>query len=407
MDLQKEFKTIDKLDWDFRSGSGNYGVHTYHWFPAKFTPQIPSILITLLSKRGDTVIDPFCGSGSTIVEALRLGRKTIGIDSNPLACLISRVKVTPISPKYIKERASLLRLRLNHIHQEVNFQRLTQKALMSELNSEVEATFDSPLNKWFSSYTLLQIRIILSAILEEKDSTVRNFFLVCLSDRLRFTSSQDRWSRHWGYIADNVYPKNLKDINAFEEFLNHLEQMIKGNSEFIDECRRNQISEEEIRSKCMVYEGNAENICQIIEDGQTDLIVTSPPYPGAVDYTNANRLSFYLLGYDLQKSKLNEIGARIYRGRRNFLFEYEDKMFTCLTRFYESLADEGHLALVLPDKIDVARLEVLERLIDRSQREVDFRLEKTISRKISHQITGARSITHEKIYIFSKRKSKF
>src|SRR5438034_5142665 len=85
------------VDWDFARTRTNGLTHSIHPYPAKFIPQIPATLIEALSSPGETVGDIFCGSGTTLVEALRCGRNAIGIDANPLACLISDAKVTRIS----------------------------------------------------------------------------------------------------------------------------------------------------------------------------------------------------------------------------------------------------------------------------------------------------------------------
>jgi len=71
----------------------NYLTHNIHPYPAKFIPQIPSCFIETYSKKNDVVLDPFCGSGSTLLEATIRDRKAIGLDLNPIATLISRVEV--------------------------------------------------------------------------------------------------------------------------------------------------------------------------------------------------------------------------------------------------------------------------------------------------------------------------
>src|SRR5205085_12572327 len=73
-------------------------IHSLHPYPAKFIPEIPSALIAELSAEGETVADIFCGSGTTLVEALRAGRRAPGIDANPLACLIARAKTARLGP---------------------------------------------------------------------------------------------------------------------------------------------------------------------------------------------------------------------------------------------------------------------------------------------------------------------
>ena len=79
-----------------------YLTHNYHPFPAKFIPHLPQILIKQFSKSGDTVFDPFSGSGTTLVEARLLGRPSIGTDINPISILASKVKTTALDKDEIE-----------------------------------------------------------------------------------------------------------------------------------------------------------------------------------------------------------------------------------------------------------------------------------------------------------------
>ena len=71
--------------------------HDLYRYPARFSPIFARKAIKLFSNPGDTVLDPFCGGGTTIVEALRLGRRAVGIDVSTLAAFVSRTKTTPLS----------------------------------------------------------------------------------------------------------------------------------------------------------------------------------------------------------------------------------------------------------------------------------------------------------------------
>src|SRR5690242_17877660 len=84
---------LDRVDWDFEGYDTNLNLNRLHWYPATLVPQLVSVLIQALSRPGDLVLDPMCGSGITVVEAMRLGRKAIGVDSNRLAALITQTKV--------------------------------------------------------------------------------------------------------------------------------------------------------------------------------------------------------------------------------------------------------------------------------------------------------------------------
>ena len=105
---------INKIDWDFKNSFTRYSLHKLHWYPASFIPQIPAFLIELFSKEGDIVYDPFCGSGTTLLEAIRLKRRTIGCDINSLAVDISKVKTTFYEKKRLENNIEQLNMTLNN-----------------------------------------------------------------------------------------------------------------------------------------------------------------------------------------------------------------------------------------------------------------------------------------------------
>ena len=95
--LRTTREKLESIAWDFADAKTGLGPHAIHPYPAKFIPQIPRTLIKLFHPGDDSVIlDPFCGSGTTLVEASDAGLPSIGIDLNPLASLLAKVKVTQV-----------------------------------------------------------------------------------------------------------------------------------------------------------------------------------------------------------------------------------------------------------------------------------------------------------------------
>src|ERR671925_928189 len=89
-------KNLYALDWGLEDADTQYYTHGYHPYSAKYIPQIPNRLISYFTEKNDLVLDTFMGSGTTLVESKVLGRNAIGIDVNPLACLVAKVKTTNI-----------------------------------------------------------------------------------------------------------------------------------------------------------------------------------------------------------------------------------------------------------------------------------------------------------------------
>ena len=99
--FDSRYTKLKTIDWNFQDVSQD-ALANIHPYPARFIPDIPRELISALGcAKGSVVLDPFCGSGTTLVEAQRAGFDAVGIDLNPIACLISSVKTQPLPEKYL------------------------------------------------------------------------------------------------------------------------------------------------------------------------------------------------------------------------------------------------------------------------------------------------------------------
>lgn len=83
---------LKQINFDFPGATTQYLTHKFHPYPARFIPQIPKTFIELFTKKGDRILDPMCGCGTTLVEAFLSKRSAIGADYNPLAVLISKAQ---------------------------------------------------------------------------------------------------------------------------------------------------------------------------------------------------------------------------------------------------------------------------------------------------------------------------
>ena len=92
--LEAAVRRFENRDWTFADAKTNGGVHSIHPYPARFIPQIPGTLLdTFHHVTGGAVLDPFCGSGTTLVECSARGIPSVGVDINHIAVLVASVKV--------------------------------------------------------------------------------------------------------------------------------------------------------------------------------------------------------------------------------------------------------------------------------------------------------------------------
>src|SRR5437660_502917 len=89
---------LSSVQWDFPARVAHSDIEGLHPYPAKFVAELPRALLNVLPiPTGAAVLDPFCGSGTTLVECQRCGVPSFGIDLNPIACLMARVKTAPVA----------------------------------------------------------------------------------------------------------------------------------------------------------------------------------------------------------------------------------------------------------------------------------------------------------------------
>ena len=324
-----DVKRLDSIDWDFpRAGTDSGSVHSVHWFPGNFIPQIPAALIQVLSRPGDLVFDPFGGSGTTAVEALKLGRNVIVSDTISACVLISEAKLNLVTdPLSLDVRNRLL--------SQFSFDSLCKSDGFG-INGEGS---HQELDLWYEAETLAQLRYIWRVI-EGQPITIKkqllalfsNLLFACASTNGSLTASGKQRRHHWGWIADNVRPKNPVNHNAIALFRQRLSGL---------GCTDNTFPL--VHGKVM--QQDARHLT--LSDNSIDLVVTSPPYIGVIDYTHANRLLYLWMGWSTEQERINEIGARFRRFRKNAVLEYISDMCLARDEIYRVLKKNSYCALVI------------------------------------------------------------
>lgn len=301
---------LDRVDWNFEgSSTPRFSPHLLHWFAGNFIPQIPAYLIELLSKPGDLVFDPFCGSGTTGVEATLADRPVIMSDVNRACLLISQGKLDLIrEPSDIATDVAALRTGF-----------VFDTLLRRQKSTSDEHGTHPDLDRWFHQHTLEQLRYLWHRVLDTQRDTTRNVLMAVFSDTLfacastlgSSTRSGLRRRHHWGWIADNVLPKRPHPHNAIEIFRGRL----------IDVENIAKTVAKPTTTPARLIRQDARNV-ELTNDS-VDLIVTSPPYLAMIDYTLAHRLTYLWMGWDLVGDRDMEVGARSRRNRKDAEQKYD------------------------------------------------------------------------------------
>ncbi len=174
---RERLTTLLAADLDFHDQDSGYGSHNFHAFPAKFPPQLPRKFILGLTQPGAVVLDPMMGSGTTIVEAMSLGRRAIGFDIDPLAARITRGKVTPLDHDTV---AAAGRQLLAHATAAVTQQRPHLLAALDRWRTEDPDTMQF-IGKWFDSAAQVELLALKEQIEPLQDEGLKAFFELALS----------------------------------------------------------------------------------------------------------------------------------------------------------------------------------------------------------------------------------
>jgi excisionase family DNA binding protein len=278
-------------DWDFSGASTGYLTHSLHPYPAKFIPQIPNTIIQELSSVGETVLDPFCGSGTTLVEALVLRRHAIGVDANPLACLIAEAKTSRLEEagadrlRRLSDRAAELSTQGPH----------STGPAHSTLESSVarSATVLFPgVEFWFDAHVIDELATLRSLCVEIENPTARKVALTVFSSIIVGVSLQDSDTR---YVRRD---KGIKPGESMRRFARALSQAVERCLEF------GELTDPKYGANVV----NA-NVLDEPQVGPVDLVVCSPPYPNAYSYHLYHRTRMLWLGMDQPTFKRVEIGS--------------------------------------------------------------------------------------------------
>ncbi|MAU70856.1 MAG: hypothetical protein CML04_02075 [Pseudozobellia sp.] len=282
-------------EWTFKNvRSTEQWTHGYHRYPAKFLPNIVKKIIEDYTNDEDVIADLFAGCGTTLVESKIHGRKSVGVDINPVAKLIANAKIKCIEPSKLDKSFEELKKCI----EKCNTKNLRSKAVHERIDY------------WFGESEKLKINFLYESILKlNVDRGIKNFFLVGLSNVLKNCSKWLQTSTK-PQIDPNKIPSD-----PFTAFKSQIKKMQRKNAEFFDELKRLGFA----NVACEILLEDARNTS--IETESIDAIITSPPYVTSYEYADLHQLTGYWYDYieNLREFRKNFIGT---------FYSYNENLFS-------------------------------------------------------------------------------
>jgi len=288
-------KTKIDHSWSFSDKTRKdtaYITHGYHRYPAKFIPQIVSRLVEKYTKEGDFIVDPFGGCGTTLVESKVMGRPSIAVDINPVAVLITKAKITPISPDKIEKEFAILQKKLETYNE----------------NTKVKAREHERIDYWFKPEDKRKLAFIFAEISKIKDQDVQDFFFCGFSNILKNCSI---WLQKSNKPTRDFEKKPSDPIKTFAK---QIKMMLRGNIRLFQLL----LEKGYLKIPSKVVCTDARTIPA--KDNSISLIVTSPPYVTSYEYADLHQLTALWLEYtkDLSDFRKRFIGTS-YHSKKDLI----------------------------------------------------------------------------------------
>ncbi len=273
--------------WTFRKVDTKEYTHGYHAYPAMMIPQIARTLIEEYSPKGElrTILDPYMGSGTTLVEAALKGVNSIGTDLNPLARLMSKVKTTHYDEGLIKNQFIEISFHLSFY----------------DVGKVLNRNFDrvSNYSYWYSEDVLLKLSYLQQLIDEYANDS--DFFRLILAEIVREVSfTRNGEFKRFRMSEDKIANYNP---NPFELFEKKAKRNIAGLRAYNEIAHRANVTICDFNSTYGIPHN-------IVANGSIDMVVTSPPYGDSrttVAYGQFSRWANEWFGFDNAKSLDNEL----------------------------------------------------------------------------------------------------
>ena len=358
-------------------------VHRLHPYLGKFIPQLVEIFLRKYFKHGQTVLDPFCGSGTTLVQANELGINSIGFDISEFNVLITKAKTAKYDLGIAKKEIHDILEKLRSSIQKDNIQ---LNLLKPETYSiEITVTNNEYLNRWFDQKARNEL-LTYKYLIDKESYKYKILMKVILSRSARSA----RLTTHF----DLDFPKKpqtepyycykhsriCKPTNEAFKFLRRYS---------LDTIRRLE-EYSYLQTDAKVEVNHAD--CRVTDFPLVDGVITSPPYVGLIDYHEQHAYGYHLLNLDDNRDC--EIGAAVNGSSIKAKEDYKKDIAEVFIRVLKAIPRGGRIIVIAGDRAN---------LYDDIAKLVGIETEAIVKRHVNRRTGRRANKFYESVFIWKKK----
>jgi hypothetical protein len=349
------YRDIDlELSWserDLPERERTKHVHRLHPYLGKFVPQLVEVLLERFVPAGGHVLDPFAGSGTTLVQALESGYDATGVDVAGFNALLMRVKTS--------------RYEMDALGRELDDARVSIEAF--EPPSVHPRGASRYVRAWFAPAAAGELMHARSLVDGARYADVLRLIVARAARSARRTTHFDLDFPRSPQTAEYWCHKHRRVCRPVETARQFLLRYVGDTFTRISAFAH---LRDEARAACVLH-GDAR---ELELGGPYDGVVTSPPYPGLIDYHEQHRYAYELLG--LEDRRGHELGPAARGTSRRALEEYADGIVAVLERVRAVLSTGAPVCIVVND-----RRELYPSILSRAGLRLEDRLERHVNRR--------------------------
>ena len=348
------YRDIDlELSWserDLPERERTKHVHRLHPYLGKFIPQLVETLLGRYVAPGSRVLDPFAGSGTTLVQALESGREPTGVDVAAFNCLLMRVKTA----------------RYNLVTLERELRDVCRRLDTFEPDTELQPDAPPYVQRWYAPAAAAELLFWRSLVTDYEHADVLRVVLTRAARSARRTPHFDldfpqtpQLEPYWCH----KHRRTCRPVGTAHQFLRRYALDTLARIKAFSRLRSDASAD--------VLHGD---VRALVLDGSFDAVVTSPPYPGLIDYHEQHRYAYELLS--LQERRSEELGSSADGSSRLALQAYVDGIVAAFDNIVPYLSDGAPVLIVVND-----RRELYAEILSRSGLALDDRLRRHVNRR--------------------------